>query len=211
MPVYHIWNEHNCTLGLWRITEDEDALRRGAELTSRDEERLLTMRHPERRLGLLASRSLMPHMGINQQQLSFSATGKPFVPSGPHLSISHCKGWAGVVVSQQPVGLDLELYRPKVVHVAERMFRPEELNSFARKDPGMLTFLWGAKESLYKLHGLRGLDFRREIMLERDADDPPLFARGTVGPQAQAALIHGTPMPGGLVVYAVAHHNHENP
>ena len=211
MPVYHIWSEHNCTLGLWSIVEGEENLRQGLTLTARDEERLATMRHPERRLGLLASRRLMPHMGIDQQALQYAISGKPYLTNGPHVSISHCKGWAGVVMSQQPVGLDLELYRSKVVNVAERMFRPEELAAFARKDPGMLTFLWGAKESLYKLHGLRGLDFRKEILLERDEDDPPLFARGTVGAQAQPATIHGSPMPGGLVVYAVAHDTMENP
>jgi phosphopantetheinyl transferase len=206
MPLYATWTENQCSLGLWHITEPEDVLRAQVALLPHDALRLeQELRHPNRRLGFLAGRALLQAMGHPPTQLSYNPGGQPRLPQA-HLSLSHTHGWAAVAIAPRPVGIDLERYRQQVLNIRHRMFSPGELAHFGPADAGMLTFLWGAKESLYKLHGRRGLDFRKDMALMPDPEEEPLQAQATVGqhPHQFQARIFGRAFPGGLLVCALA-------
>lgn len=206
MPLHSTWQQNLCTFGLWHIAETEDQLAQSVALHPGDALRLeRDLRHPDRRLGFLAGRALLLAMGHDPRNLTYAPGGQPHLPQH-FLSLSHTRGWAAAVIAPQPVGLDLERYRHQVVNIQHRMFTPEELALFGPTDAGMLTFLWGAKESLYKLHGRRGLDFRKDMALLRDDDHDPLQARAVVGqpPHRHTASIFGKAFPGGLLVCALA-------
>jgi phosphopantetheinyl transferase len=96
--------------------------------------------------------------------------GKPGIEPGEvKLSISHTKGYVVVALSKTfNPGIDIEYYRPKLQHVASRVFHADELQ-FTQNRPDnqtALQLLWGAKEAIYKSYGGKGLDFIKHIRIQ---------------------------------------------
>ncbi len=88
--------------------------------------------------------------------------GKPFFPTQPELyfSLSHSGGMALCALSDHPVGVDIELVRPRRASLPRFCLAPGELawfHSHGGTWPAFYT-LWTRKESLCKYTG-RGLTF----------------------------------------------------
>lgn len=99
--------------------------------------------------------------GISQPQLSYGPQGKPFLPGGPHFSISHSRGQVALAVSDAPLGLDVEVVRPFLEKLPQRIFSPQELRWFQARFSTQVDFftLWTLKESYYKYTGTGILGF----------------------------------------------------
>lgn len=118
----------------------------------------------------LLHRALGQEYGIDCPKLELGPYGKPFLPGGPEFNISHSRGYVAVAISDQPVGLDMELVRSYHEKLPERIFSPGELEWFQRRGRTRVDFftLWTLKESYYKYlgTGLPGFpnetDFRKE-------------------------------------------------
>lgn len=64
-----------------------------------------------------------------------------------YVSLSHCPVMGGFVISQQPVGLDLEQYQRLSSSVLKRISKDEEQKLFTENQ---MKALWTVKESVYK-------------------------------------------------------------
>lgn len=82
--------------------------------------------------------------------------GKPFLPGGPHFSLSHSGRLAVLAVSEAAVGVDVEKPRPVSESVARRYFQPEEQSWMAENPTDRFFRLWTRKEAVLKCCG-RGL------------------------------------------------------
>lgn len=85
-----------------------------------------------------------------------------------HISITHSHQMAAVIVSPvKLVAIDLELIDNRVDRVSKKFVGIEELE-YLDSPPSTeaLTTIWSAKESLYKLNGKRGIDFRLNLFIE---------------------------------------------
>lgn len=84
--------------------------------------------------------------------------GKPYLKDRKdiHFSLSHSGAWAVCAVSDENVGVDVELPRCNMA-VAKRFFRPEELEGLDDLDryhqSDALNRLWTAKEAFLKMLG----------------------------------------------------------
>ncbi len=90
------------------------------------------------------------------------ASGKPYFPDGRfEFSLSHARTIAACAVSDRPVGVDAEVFRPLRPGLAARVLDEAELDWFTRQGGGdeLLLTLWTCKEALVKRSG-RGLQFR---------------------------------------------------
>lgn len=104
--------------------------------------------------------------------------GKPFFPDGRfEFSISHTRTIAALAVSDRPVGVDAETFRPVRPGVARRSMNAEELAWIAARpeeNEALLT-LWTCKEALVKRSG-QGLQFRpRAVRLTFAGGEPQGF------------------------------------
>lgn len=83
-------------------------------------------------------------------QLGHTPEGAPYIigVGDVHISISHCADMAVLVVSDRPIGVDVETLRPQLRKVASRFLSPEE----ALRNPDLPTLmaLWTIKEAVYK-------------------------------------------------------------
>ncbi|MGB5980761.1 MAG: 4'-phosphopantetheinyl transferase superfamily protein [Nonlabens sp.] len=162
MPLYKTLNNRSATkVYIWEIEESEAWLRTGIKLSKNSMERLLTMSSELHRRGFLSIRHLLCAAGYSDLDLYYSSEGKPFLRDGRHISITHSFTFTGIIISDSPVGIDIEMQRDKIQRIAIKFIGFE--NAYLEKmeeKVRALTVIWGAKESMYKLYGTRGLGFK---------------------------------------------------
>jgi phosphopantetheinyl transferase len=97
---------------------------------------------------------LLKALNINSDELVYNENNKPFLISGkPFLSITHSFQYLAVVVnSEMLTGIDMELKRLKIIN--------------AGNDIDRLTCLWCAKETVYKIYGHKGVNFKDHIKVK---------------------------------------------
>ena len=97
--------------------------------------------------------------GISNRQLEFSvnAYGKPFLVDNHHVhfNISHAGHYVSCAISDEPVGVDVELIKTVDLKIAERFFAPDE-TAYIMGDESKQRFyeVWTKKESRIKWEGL---------------------------------------------------------
>lgn len=111
--------------------------------------------------------SLLDALRINSEDLIYNENNKPFLASGkPYLSITHSFQYLAVVVnSEKLTGIDMELKRSKIINIQAKFCNNEELQ-FAENDVDKLTCLWCAKETVYKIKGLKEIRFKDHIKVQ---------------------------------------------
>ncbi len=99
---------------------------------------------------------------VQMCRLSYSRHGKPYLKQAPevHFSLSHCNGYAACIVSNSPVGIDIEKIRPVSPKAYSRVCTKEELQQITYSANHHATFMkfWCLKESYGKACGL-GLSY----------------------------------------------------
>lgn len=155
--------------GIWKIEES------GEELLARLDRKewyaaflqKVIMEH--RRQEWLATRVLLKELLGREVKVDYAPSGMPFLPDEPnlHISISHTKGYAAVLLSECPAtGIDIEYVGPRVRKVAARFMSEEELKQADRtQELEALLLYWSGKETVFKALGQQDVDFREHIYL----------------------------------------------
>ena len=81
--------------------------------------------------------------------------GAPYIEGGPHFSISHCKRGIAVAVSENPIGIDMEVIRTFSPDLMRKTMNEDEqlrITSSAIPEVEFIRF-WTQKEALLKLQG----------------------------------------------------------
>ena len=105
-------------------------------------------------------------------ELAYSPTNKPYLKDRPeHISISHSHDKLAVICnSAENTGIDIELVRDKVKNIRHKFLNDSE-SDLAGQDTGKLIMLWAAKETLYKVYGLKEVDFKKHLFVDAVDDD----------------------------------------
>jgi 4'-phosphopantetheinyl transferase len=114
------------------------------------------------------TRYLLKSLLKNQPfSLAYTPENKPFLEDrDEHISISHSHNKLVVIMNAiENTGIDIELIRDKVVNIQHKFLSEKEL-SFANNDPEILITLWAAKEAMYKVYGLKEVEFIKHLMVE---------------------------------------------
>jgi 4'-phosphopantetheinyl transferase len=100
-------------------------------------------------------------------KLLYSETNKPFLNDrNEHISISHSHDKLAIIVNQKEnTGVDVELVRDKILNIKHKFLNEKEAET-AKDNLEILTFIWAAKETLYKIYGTKGLDFKLHLSVE---------------------------------------------
>lgn len=163
MPLYKtITVDPHTKVLIWKLQESEETLRDGVQLTENCEARLQQMSSPIHRQGFLSVRQLLKKAGYTPADLYYNSNGRPHLKDGMHISITHSFEFAGIIVSNAPVGIDIEKQREKIGRIAGK-FSGYELDFTALDDVRRLTVIWCVKESLYKQFATNGLSFKDHI------------------------------------------------
>lgn len=167
MPLYKsIKSSEHTSVVVWKIEESLDELYQGIKLTTNSLKRISNMRSEIHQKGYLSVRQLLKIFGYNDDDLFYTDDGKPHLKDGKHISITHSFIFSGIIISNHEVGIDIEMNREKIIKIAPK-FVADEFN-FLEKEKliEQLTVVWGAKESLFKIHPDGGLLFKHHLPIE---------------------------------------------
>lgn len=120
---------------------------------------------------LLLRRSLRK-MGCSdsviEADIAYNDVGAPYlVDCEAQIGVSHSRSHVAVVISDRPCAVDIELCSRNFAAVERRFLSEEEQELLAPfdKEAFALPIAWAAKEALYKISGVTGLDFVRDVTL----------------------------------------------
>lgn len=100
-------------------------------------------------------------------ELVYDDKGKPFVKdSSLHISVSHSHDRLAIMVNtEEATGIDIELIRKNVVNIKTKFLGPAELEDAGDHVEKLLVY-WAAKETLYKIYGLKEVAFIENLFVE---------------------------------------------
>lgn len=102
-----------------------------------------------------------------KNELSYHASNKPFLKGRKeHISVSHSHSKLVLALNRlENTGVDIELIRDKVQNVKHKFLNTDELLR-SKNDTETLISFWAIKETLYKLHGEKELDFVKHLFIK---------------------------------------------
>ena len=166
MPLFKIINHNSSTqILVWKISESLQELSVHNSLPPASKLRLQSMKSDVHQRAFLAVRKLLQHIQLSDADLIYDQTGKPFLSNQKHISISHSHQFASIIVSDQPVGIDIEIQTEKIIKIAKK-FSLEVLNTKNEQNYiQKLTQIWAAKEAIFKIKNLKGISFKDHIFV----------------------------------------------
>jgi 4'-phosphopantetheinyl transferase len=105
---------------------------------------------------LLTEWGRVHQLPVNKQPIFlYNDYGAPYIESGPHFSISHCKTGIAVAVSENPIGVDIEVIRAfKPELMRKTMNHTEQTQILQAEQPNwQFIRLWTQKEAYLKMLG----------------------------------------------------------
>ncbi len=174
MPVvFDLKIDAHTELAVWKIEESHDQLMAGLQLKQHELEIIDSFKSDKRALQWLSTRLLLRTMLDTKEYIDcqMDDQGKPYLVNYDyHISLSHSYDYAAVMISRDPqkkVGLDMEIIKHKIKLIRHKFLSDIEL---AQKQIGDningLYVCWCAKEAIYKWHGRKELEFKRDIHIK---------------------------------------------
>src|SRR6478752_5447602 len=167
MPLYKtiILNPSTQIL-VWEITESYQEFFEAVVLNENNTIRLNSMKSEIHQRAFLSVRKLFQEVGYTDFDLYYDEFGKPHLYDGMNISITHSHQFSAIILSDEVVGIDIELQREKIIRIADKFtdtefafLNPEEKTAYIRK----LTVIWGVKEAVFKIRNEKGISFRDHI------------------------------------------------
>src|SRR6201986_861297 len=116
---------------IWRIEEEADELYSQLQLNEHEKAYYEKLSAGKRSLHWLGTRVLLRKMLRTDEYIDckVDAHGKPYLVNLPyHISLSHSFDYAAVMISKEPVGIDIEQVTDKIERIAHKFMRQEELD-----------------------------------------------------------------------------------
>ncbi len=149
--IYKKTYNEDTTLAIWKISEDYDHFMSFVKLEDDEILRLNSFRNHKRKLEFLSVRALLQHLlDDNYEKIVYGPERKPYLKSNSHnISISHSKDYTSIILSKKKrVGLDLEFMSEKILRIANKFLREEELSNINKEHEIYHLYLhWCAKRS----------------------------------------------------------------
>ena len=120
-----------------------------------------------RRMERLAWRALLRDISSTANvEVEYLPSGKPLLKNSSykHLSVSHCRDYVAVALSQSPCGVDIERVDRNFSRVRSRYMTDEE--AMLSADDYWSALVWCAKEALYKYVGRERVDFKCDMSIK---------------------------------------------
>ncbi|MEN9909741.1 MAG: hypothetical protein RLZZ540_2890 [Bacteroidota bacterium] len=154
---------------VWKITEPLEQLFEEVSLNPTSQSRIDGMKSELHQRGFLSVRKLLNEAGYTDFDLYYDKFGKPHLHDGKHISITHSYQFAAIIISDEIVGIDIELQREKIIRIADKFcdaefqfLDREKTKEYIKK----LTVIWGAKEAIFKIRNEKGISFKDHIAVD---------------------------------------------
>jgi 4'-phosphopantetheinyl transferase len=170
MPLFQTINVTPATqILIWKVSESFEDLLAKVVLKEKTQSRLNGMKSELHQRAFLCVRMLIQEIGINDYDLHYDEFGKPYLTDrNRYISITHSHNFAAIIISDETVGIDIELQREKIIRIADKFvdyefdfLQSKPINDYIKK----LTIIWGAKEAIFKIRNEKGISFKDHIQV----------------------------------------------
>ncbi|MBC5840172.1 4'-phosphopantetheinyl transferase superfamily protein [Flavobacterium sp. F-380] len=170
MPLFKTIQFNKTTqILVWKITETYQELFDSVIVNPTNLTRLSKMKSELHQRAFLSVRRLFQEIGHTDLDLHYDALGKPHIKGENHISITHSHEFSAIIISDETVGIDMELQRNKIMRIADK-FVEEEFQYLEPDSPEeyikKLTVIWGAKEAIFKIRNEKGISFKNHIRVK---------------------------------------------
>jgi len=169
MPLHKSFTLNDGTrILIWKITESLESLFNHIQLKKESYLRLESMKSEKHQKAFLSVRKLLQKVGYSDFELYYTNNGKPHLIDNKYISITHSFDFSAIIISDNPVGIDIELCRDKIIKVANKFINKEssfldpENTNYKEK----LTIIWSAKEAMYKLLSQPAISFKEHLEID---------------------------------------------
>lgn len=168
MPLLKVIDSRNAIVYLWKIEESVEELTTGINLREASSQRLSSMKSEVHKQGFLSIRQLLKVAGYSDSELLYDINGKPYLTDKKCISISHSFQYATIIISNENVGIDIEMKREKIKRIAGKFSSLKELAAVEESDNDILalTTIWCAKEAMFKMCDSRSLSFKDDMYVD---------------------------------------------
>ncbi|MDR2680972.1 MAG: 4'-phosphopantetheinyl transferase superfamily protein [Tannerella sp.] len=180
MPVLYKYEKP--LMGIWKIGESWQEMFEALVNKEVYCSGLNRIQSDSRKQEWLAVRLLLQHLAGSETHIRYRENGAPFLSGSVYnISISHTKGFAAIILSENPnPGIDMEYHSVRAWKLRKKYMNGNELdmmtslcdsekpdsneaNGAARK---MATLCWCAKETAFKALGETDVDFAGHLHIE---------------------------------------------
>jgi len=141
------------------------------QLTSIEIERFFSFSNSQRKREFVATRMLR-HEIFGFQHIHYDAVGAPFIEGEGFISISHSKNIVGIATCLDfKIGLDIEPISHKIEKIKHKFLSIGEVEKVDGSSLVELTKVWSGKESLYKISGTKGINFRTQLEVAKVTEE----------------------------------------
>ena len=162
-------DDYHSKLGVWKITESEEELRRLSSVPADELEEISYIKSESLRKQKFAVRALLDVMFGEKVYLSHHDNGKPYIEnSATNISITHTDKYVAVILNDtEEVGIDCESLDRAFSAVEKKALSEEEIESLDEdKRNEQLAIYWCAKEAIYKKMSQYNVDFAEQIEID---------------------------------------------
>ena len=157
-----VFREHinEAELIIWRMDETLEEL---LEMSQHHyDHEIENISNEVRKKERIISRFLLETLVGRKVEVKYADSGKP-ICDGVHFSISHTKNFVAVIVSNKPVGVDIEYKSDRIFRITEKFMHPDELKTLSEcsEKQKFALICWCAKETVYKIIEENGVDFAK--------------------------------------------------
>jgi len=130
-----------------------------------EQEDLSQLKSKKRQREFFAIRAIRNKKGI-PFPISYNPIGGPFFEgTSLNLSISHSHEIAILATAPFNIGVDVEPMTERIIKIKDRFTTSSEIGLFNYNQIKTCTIIWTIKEVLYKLSGLKDVDFLKEMRI----------------------------------------------
>ena len=166
MPLFKTIKFNSTTkILVWKVTESYAELVEQVVLNDSNRIRLEGMKSEMHQRAFLSVRKLLQETGHTDLDLYYDEFGKPHLHGENHISITHSHNFSAIIISDETVGIDIELQRDKITRIADKFCDSEfqfldlDSDEYIQK----LTVIWGVKEAIFKIRNEKGISFKNHI------------------------------------------------
>ncbi len=165
MPLFKTINHNSSTtIYIWKISETFDELSDEIVLNEKSQFRLKNMKSEMHQRGFLSVRKLLQESNYSDFDLYYDESGKPHLLDGKFISISHSHEMSAIIISDKPVGIDLEIQKEKVLKIAAKFMDICHIENLSHENQiKKATIIWGIKETIFKIKSQKGISFPDHI------------------------------------------------
>ncbi|MFN8258594.1 MAG: 4'-phosphopantetheinyl transferase superfamily protein [Bacteroidales bacterium] len=170
MPVFYKIETEEFKLGIWQLQESMELLSQlfKQKAPSQEIKKVENFSYTHRKSEWMAVRLLLYELLGDVVEVNYDQNGKPYLEDRKYkISISHTKGVVAAIVTQVNSGIDVEYVNERVLKIESKFMSSSELMEVNTDQKAKkLLLYWSAKETLYKLYGVKGLDFKKNIGIQ---------------------------------------------